>query len=39
MLLAWKTAITPSTSLSFLEPGKKWSNETGKVFDIEEPDA
>ncbi len=23
----------------FLTPDKKWSDETGKVFDIEEPDA
>ena len=29
------TSITPP----FLDPGLKWSNKTGKVFDIEEPTA
>lgn len=24
---------------NFLTPTKKWSNKTGKVFDLEEPDA
>ncbi len=24
---------------NFLTPTKKWSNGTGKVFDLEEPDA
>lgn len=23
----------------FLSPGKVWSNKTGKVYDVEEPDA
>jgi len=31
--------LGPPEETNFLTPTKKWSNSTGKVFDLEEPDA